>query len=247
MRNILAGLRILLGITFLFSAYTKFVDPGFFKITLMVRGLAHDRFFAAQLARFFIGLEFTLGILSSLPFYIKKLITASLLLLGGFTLHLFYLWSIGDTENCVCFGEMISMTPVESIIKNIVLVVISAFLFWKTPKDIRSIKPVFLITGIIIASMWLLLPLPNYSDYPFQKFTQFEYAGRVDLAAEEKPWQFLIWTENTVKKPQLNWPNWIAQAPNSRSYMFCFINRAALRLMNSWSLQRLLIQTLLSI
>ena len=186
MRNILASLRILLGISFVFSAYTKFVDSGFFEITLMDEGLAHDRFFEAQLARFSIGLEFTLGILISLPFYIKKLTTASLHLFGGFTLHLFYLSSIGDTENCGCFGEMISMTPVESIIKNIVLVVISAFLFWKTPKDIRSIKPVFLITGIIIASMWLLLPLPNYSDFPFQKFTQLEYAGRVDLVDVEK-------------------------------------------------------------
>ena len=147
MRNILAGLRILLGISFLFLANTKFVDPGFFKITLMDQGLAHDRFFAAQLARFFIGLEFTLGILSSLPFYIKKLITASLLLLGGFTLHLFYLWSIGDTENCGCFGEMISMTSEESIIKNIVLVVISAFLFLENTQGYPLDKTSFFDNG----------------------------------------------------------------------------------------------------
>ena len=73
MRISVAGLRILLGITFLFSAYTKFVGPGFFEITLMDQGLAPDRFFAAQLARFFIGLEFALGILMLLPFYTKKL------------------------------------------------------------------------------------------------------------------------------------------------------------------------------
>ena len=35
MRNILAGLRILLGISFLFLANTKFVGSGFFEITLM--------------------------------------------------------------------------------------------------------------------------------------------------------------------------------------------------------------------
>ncbi|MDO7576558.1 MAG: hypothetical protein MUQ86_06630 [Flavobacteriaceae bacterium] len=186
MRISVAGLRILLGITFLFSAYTKFVGPGFFEITLMDQGLAPDRFFAAQLAQFFIGLEFALGILMLLPFYTKKLMLISLLLLGGFTLHLVYLWSIGDTENCGCFGEMISMTPLESIIKNGILIGISAFVFWKTANDKRSIKPILLETGLIIASMWLLLPLPNHSDFPFQKLTQFEYAGRVDLAAGEK-------------------------------------------------------------
>ena len=152
----------------------------------MDQGLAPDRFFAAQLARFFIGLEFALGILMLLPFYTKKLMLISLLLLGGFTLHLVYLWSIGDTENCGCFGEMISMTPLESIIKNGILIGISAFVFWKTANDKRSIKPILLETGLIIASMWLLLPLPNHSDFPFQKLTQFEYAGRVDLAAGEK-------------------------------------------------------------
>ena len=186
MRISVAGLRILLGITFLFSAYTKFVGPGFFEITLMDQGLAPDRFFAAQLARFFIGLEFALGILMLLPFYTKKLMLVSLLLLGGFTLHLVYLWSIGDTENCGCFGEMISMTPLESIIKNGILIGISAFVFWKTAYDKRSIKPILLGTGLVIASMWPLLPLPNHSDFPFQKLTQFEYAGRVDLAAGEK-------------------------------------------------------------
>ena len=186
MRIRVAGLRILLGITFLFSAYTKFVGPGFFEITLMDQGLAPDRFFAAQLARFFIGLEFALGILMLLPFYTKKLMLVSLLLLGGFTLHLVYLWSIGDTENCGCFGEMISMTPLESIIKNGILIGISAFVFWKTAYDKRSIKPILLGTGLVIASMWPLLPLPNHSDFPFQKLTQFEYAGRVDLAAGEK-------------------------------------------------------------
>ena len=91
MRNIVVGLRILLEVTFLFSAYTKFVGPGFFEITSMDQGLASDRFFAVQLAQFFIGLGFALGILMLLPFYTKKLMTASLLLLGGFTLHLVYL------------------------------------------------------------------------------------------------------------------------------------------------------------
>ena len=34
--------------------------------------------------------------------------------------------------------------------------------------------------------MWLLLPLPDHDDFPFQEFTQFEYEGRVDLAAGKK-------------------------------------------------------------
>ena len=104
-------LQVLLGVTFIFSAYTKAVAPGFFEITLMDQGLASSRAFAGHMARFFIGLEFALGFLMFFPFYVKQIMQFTLLLLGGFTVHLTYLWFIGDTENCGCFGEMISMTP----------------------------------------------------------------------------------------------------------------------------------------
>ena len=88
-------LQLLLAITFLFSAYTKAVGPGFFEITLMDQGVASNRFIAAYMARFFIGLEFALGFMMLFPFYIKQLIQFTFFLLGGFTLHLIYLWSIG--------------------------------------------------------------------------------------------------------------------------------------------------------
>ncbi len=179
-------LRILLGVTFLFSGYTKFVAPGFFEITLMDQGLAPSRFFAAQLARLFIGLEFALGILILFPFYTKQLMLISIVLLGSFTGHLIYLWAIGDSENCGCFGEMISMTPGESILKNLVLIAVSFFLHSKIPKDNRSLKiPVLIGLGFVL-SMWAFLPIPNHRDFPFQSFTHFESEGRVDLATGEK-------------------------------------------------------------
>ena len=128
-------LQLLLAITFLFSAYTKAVGPGFFEITLMDQGIAPNRFTAAYLARFFIGLEFALGFLMLFPFYIKQLMQFTFFLLGGFTLHLIYLWSIGDTDNCGCFGEMISMTPEQSIIKNIIMLTICLLYTSPSPRD----------------------------------------------------------------------------------------------------------------
>ena len=179
-------LQIILGTTFIFSAYTKAVGPGFFEITLMDQGLAPSRFFAGHMARFFIGLEFALGLLILLPFYVKKLIQFTFLLLGGFTAHLIWLWSLGDTENCGCFGEMISMTPEQSIIKNLVMLSV-AFVIYKTAqtKSISKNIPIG-ISGVTILSMWLLLPMPNYEDFPFESFTHFEPKGRVDLTSGEK-------------------------------------------------------------
>ena len=179
-------LQLLLAITFLFSAYTKAVGPGFFEITLMDQGIAPNRLIASYLARFFIGLEFALGFLMLLPFYIKQLMQFTFFLLGGFTLHLIYLWSIGDTDNCGCFGEMISMTPEQSIIKNIIMLAIALAVFKtaETKKIKKTIPVVF--SAVTIISMWIILPIPNHNEFPFDSFTHFETRGRVDLSSGEK-------------------------------------------------------------
>ena len=179
-------LQLLLAITFLFSAYTKAVGPGFFEITLMDQGIAPNRLIASYLARFFIGLEFALGFLMILPFYIKQLMQFTFFLLGGFTIHLIYLWSIGDTDNCGCFGEMISMTPEQSIIKNIIMLSIAIVVFKtaETKKIKKTIPVVF--SAVTIISMWIILPIPNHNEFPFDSFTRFETRGRVDLSSGEK-------------------------------------------------------------
>ena len=178
-------LQLLLGITFLFSAYTKAVGPGFFEITLMDQGIAPDRIIASYLARFFIGLEFALGFLMLLPFYVKRLMQFTFFLLGGFTLHLIYLWSIGDTDNCGCFGEMISMTPEQSIIKNMIMLAIAFVVFrLAQTKKIKIIIPIVFSAATII-SMCIILPIPNHKEFPFESFTHFETRGRVDLSSGE--------------------------------------------------------------
>lgn len=185
MKTLSRALQIILAITFIFSAYTKAVGPGFFEITLMDQGLAPNRALAGHMARFFIGLEFALGLLMFFPFFIKQLMQFTFLLLGGFTVHLIYLWSIGDTENCGCFGEMISMTPEQSILKNLVMLAV-AFVIFKTAKSQKISKIiVFGFTGATILSMWLFLPMPNHEDFPFDTFTHFEHKGRSDLSTGE--------------------------------------------------------------
>jgi thiol-disulfide isomerase/thioredoxin len=175
-------LQLLLAVTFLFSAYTKAIGPGFFEITLMDQGLAPNRAFAGHMARFFIGLEFALGGLMLFPFYVKRLMQLSFLMLGGFTIHLIYLWSTGDTENCGCFGEMISMTPEQSILKNLVMLAV-AYIVYKTALVRTLPKAIPMGFSVLtLLSMWLLLPLPDHDNFPFESFTHFEPKGRVDLS-----------------------------------------------------------------
>ena len=186
MRFILPLLRFLFALSFLFSAYTKFIAPGFFEITLMDQGLSHSREMARHLSRLFIGLECSLGVLLLLPFYTRRLARFAFVLLIGFTVHLIYLWSIGDTENCGCFGEMIVMTPLESIVKNIVLLSIAIILFKKAPTSSKKNTLPLIFSFVVMGSMWIVLPLPNHKEMSFVDYTHFEYRGRVDLTQGEK-------------------------------------------------------------
>lgn len=178
-------LRLLFALSFLFSAYTKFVAPGYFEITLMDQGIASSRELAAHLTRFFIGLEFALGVLLFFPYYTKKVVLFSIGLLGVFSLHLAYLFFLGDNENCGCFGEMISMNPAQSLLKNAILLSVAFWLYFKKEKETQS-KPIYLVfAAIIVASMWLFLPLPGKDAQKFNAFTSFVGEGRVDLIQGE--------------------------------------------------------------
>jgi len=169
----------------LFSAYTKFIASGYFEITLLDQGIAPTRELAAHLARFFIGIEFALGILFFLPFYTRKLLLFSIALLGIFSLHLAYLSFLGDSENCGCFGEMISLNPEQSLFKNGILLSIAFWLYTKSQKE-EERKPIsFVLAVVIIASMWFFLPLAGKEAQKFTSFIHFEGRGRVDLSQGE--------------------------------------------------------------
>ena len=178
--------RILLGIVFVFSAYTKFVGPGFFEITLIDQGLLSSRGQAQHAARFLIGFEFALGLLMLLPYYTRQLMAIASLMLIGFTIHLGYLWAIGDNENCGCFGEMISMSPAESIAKNILMLAVSVWLWIKSPSKATNQTILFGGAMIIITSMWVFLPIPDQSEFPVNQYTNFSSVGRTDLSSGEK-------------------------------------------------------------
>lgn len=186
MRSLQNTFRVLLGIVFIFSAYTKFVGPGFFEITLIDQGLLSSRGQAQHAARFLIGFEFALGLLMLFPYYTKQLMAIANLMLIGFTIHLGYLWAIGDNENCGCFGEMISMSPAESIAKNILMLAVSVWLWIKSSSKATNQAILFGGAMIIITSMWVFLPIPDQSEFPVNQYTNFSSVGRTDLSSGEK-------------------------------------------------------------
>jgi thiol-disulfide isomerase/thioredoxin/uncharacterized membrane protein YphA (DoxX/SURF4 family) len=137
-------LRLIISALFIVSAVAKLYPSPYFAISTFEVKQLYPVGFSAQIAPYFsrilIGIEFALGIAILIPHYLKKItIPATILLLTIFTLHLSYTtFSSGNAGNCGCFGELIPMTPVEAIIKNILAIGLLIWLFKLTPSDKKS-------------------------------------------------------------------------------------------------------------
>ena len=130
MNNKLIGIwiiRIVVSLLFLVSAYAKvYHEPSaYFSITtfeakqLVPLGFSSE--ISSYLSRILIALEFSIGILILLPFYLKRIvIPLTVFVLAAFCMQLaIQIYLTGNSGNCGCFGTLLPMTPLEAILKNI--------------------------------------------------------------------------------------------------------------------------------
>lgn len=143
-------LRILVGLVFIISAVAKLYPIEPFEIIFIDIGIS-NWLLAPFIARFVISFEIFLGlsILFNIEFKnaIYYLAQSSLLL---FTVYLVYILVVnGNAVDCGCFGEWISFTPIESIIKNVLLFV--ALLLIKKENYSKGLRWVLPILFLVIA------------------------------------------------------------------------------------------------
>lgn len=176
-KNISWTLRIIVALLFIISAVAKiakgwipdfpFIDfsPNFAVSTFEVKQLYTLNFTevtAPYFSRILIGIEFALGFLLLHNHYLKKItIPATIGLLGVFILHLSYeVITHGNTGNCGCFGELLPMTPIEAIIKNIIAIGLLVWL-WKiqTPDQKSNIWILTTVALGCILGMFMIAPM----------------------------------------------------------------------------------------
>ena len=203
-------LRLIISALFILSAVAKLYPSPYFAISTFevkqLYPLGFSEGFAPYFSRILIGIEFALGIAILLKDYLKKItIPATILLLAVFTIHLGYTTFVsGNAGNCGCFGELIPMTPVEAIIKNIIAIGLLVWLFKLVPADEKSnfwlLKSVGL--GCILALFMLapIRPVEKVMDEPTSEIQ--ENLGVVidstSLLTNEVPTAAI--TKDTVKK-----------------------------------------------
>lgn len=165
-KNITWLLRLIISALFIVSAIAKLYPSPYFSIStfevkqLYPLGFSED--FAPYFSRILIGIEFALGIAILVKDYLKKItIPATILLLSIFVIHLSYTTFVsGNSGNCGCFGELIPMTPVEAIIKNIIAIGLLFWLLKLVPTDGKS--NFWLLNSIVlgcILGLFMLAPI----------------------------------------------------------------------------------------
>lgn len=142
-------LSALIGLFFLFSAWTKTYPIQYFEfITGEQLGIPYS--LASILARVVIGIEAAIGFLLLFQIYGKKkwVVKACIALLVIFSVHLVYLiLAKGNDINCGCMGSVATMTPAASLIKNAVLLAI-AILLLKNETYMKK-RPFYMLSWIV--------------------------------------------------------------------------------------------------
>lgn len=172
--------RILVGALFIFSGFIKLNDPLGFSYKLEeffstdVLNIPFLQPYALLIAVFLVVYEVVLGVFLLIGYKPKFTVWSLLIMIVFFTFLTFYAWYFDKVKDCGCFGDFLKLKPVESFIKDVILLVLILILFF----GIKHIKPLFgkLPTTVIallsfIVSLWIAyhvlmhLPLIDFRAY----------------------------------------------------------------------------------
>lgn len=203
---LLIFIRIFLGIVFIFSGISKLFPIEYFDLILLeIKWI--PVWSIPFLSRFIIGAEILLGLFIFLNFNPKHLILKTILIvLIGFSALMVYQWiGLDKSDNCGCFGDLISFSPKESLLKNIMLMLITGVLLAYT--SAAKFKKWWLSLPIFIAclaSPFIIEPFSlskstEATEMGYLDFKSISGLSNIESAAMEKGrWIIPIFSANCI-------------------------------------------------
>ena len=162
-------LSSIIGAVFIYSGYTKLYPIEPFELTFVDLGIANWQT-APFIARFMIGIEFLLGFMFLMNISLRTITIK----LGACVLILFNIYLIfiiakqGNNGNCGCFGNEIAMTPIQAIIKNMIML-IALFFIYKYYNGFDFKKHTKLLNISIAIFSFALPHILNYVDFSYSE------------------------------------------------------------------------------
>ncbi|MCU0442687.1 MAG: DoxX family protein [Bacteroidia bacterium] len=148
--HIILAVRICLGILFIFSSVSKLFPIEYFELLLVKQHIVNWSL-SPFASRLFIGLELVLGIFLIAGIRLKWTLYTALALLVVFTFYLTKLYLVdGNSENCGCFGTWLIMSPIQAILKNVLLIAITLWVIKYNEWQRLNIHVVLYILGMLV-------------------------------------------------------------------------------------------------
>jgi len=172
--------RIVTGLLFVFSGLIKANDPTGFGYKLQeyfhVFNTNFLNDYAVPLAVVICGLEILLGALLLLGFWARAVAWGLLLLILFFTFLTFYSAFFEVVTSCGCFGDAIPLTPWQSFIKDLILLVLIAVIFlyrrWIRPVTDDRYTQNIVTVALIVVSLGIGIYTVNF--LPFIDFLPYK-------------------------------------------------------------------------
>lgn len=170
--------RIILAATFIFSGFTKVVDPWGTSLKvneyLSIYGLERLEPASMTFSIWLCGAELMMGCMLLFKVRIRLISIFALASMTFFTVLTFLSATVIPVEDCGCFGDALKLTPWETFLKNLILLPMAFVVWWRyRPDKIFAFKPVeiLLTCTFFFCSMYLgyycyiHLPLIDFLPY----------------------------------------------------------------------------------
>ena len=155
------SIRLLLGAFFIGTAVLKLLSIDNFEVYIYSFGLCSYTW-TTFFSRLLIFIELLIGISLILKICFKQIWWLTMLMMVGFTLFLVYAAIFRNDSNCHCFGDLIELNPIQSILKNIITIVLLLFVRKEQSYNYKPVLIKWLIASTIVVSLvvsFVLLPM----------------------------------------------------------------------------------------
>ena len=154
-------IRLLLGVFFIGTAVLKLISIDNFEIYIYSFGLFSFTW-TTFFSRLLIFIELVIGLSLIFKIWFKQIWLLTVLIMVGFTLFLVYSAIFRNDSNCHCFGDLIELDPMQSIVKNIIVLALLFLIRKEQSHDYQPALRRWLSAGIVLVSLvipFVLMPM----------------------------------------------------------------------------------------
>ena len=190
--------RFILAVTFIFSGYVKAIDPlgTLYKLKDYAAAMALNDIlpdWALVIVAIALGaLEFSLGVFMLFAVRRHMVSKLTLALMSVMTALTVWIYIADPVKDCGCFGDALTLTNGETLLKNIVLIACAALVTWRPVDMARFISRTnqwivkyYTIAYIVVTSVYCLYTLPIFDFRPYRVGTNIKQGMEIPEGAEQ--------------------------------------------------------------